>query len=240
MRISKFSASVSLAAIALVHAGRAAAAVTAPAPAPAPQPRGVLLADAATKLNTKAPKGFEDLDSSVSTQFDVTFLGRPVGAFAATFKDGQIQFLEPAKVAAALGAGVDTVAVTAFLSKPLFANEQFRCRPGQSPNVGCGILPAGTSGVIVNVESFNVSLFLARDYLAAVASGPRILGAPESGPSLIQGVRMSAASVGGGRVTYGGIFDTLASVGRNALIGQATLTSEDGLRTQQLYARRWA
>lgn len=37
---------------------------------------------------------------------------------------------------------------------------------------------------------------------------------------------------------YGGIFDTVASVGRTALVGQTVLTDTQGLREQELYAQR--
>jgi hypothetical protein len=191
-----------------------------------------------TKLETLPPKGFEDLDNEVTTEFDLTFQERRIGAFSATFKNGQITFADPAKIAAALGPIVDTAAVTAFLARPLPANEQFRCRPGQSPNVGCGLLPGGTSGVIVNVEAFDISLFLAREYLISTVAAPRLLGPPTSGPSLIQTVRLSAASVGQAGFSYGGTFDTLASVGRTALIAQTTLSDLDGFRAQEIYAQR--
>jgi hypothetical protein len=39
-------------------------------------------------------------------------------------------------------------------------------------------------------------------------------------------------------VRYGGIFDTVASVGRTALVGQTVLTDTQGLREQELYAQR--
>ena len=191
-----------------------------------------------TKLETLPPKGFEDLDNEVSTEFDLTFQERRIGAFSATFKNGQLTFADPAKIAAALGGAVDTAAVTAFLARPLPANEQFRCRPGQSPNVGCGLLPGGTSGVIVNVETFDISLFLAREYLISTVAAPRLLGPPTSGPSLIQTVRLSAASVGQAGLSYGGTFNTLASVGRTALIAQTTLSDFDGFRAQEIYGQR--
>ncbi len=190
-----------------------------------------------TPIKAAAPKGFEDVDNGVSTEFDLTFQGRRIGSFTATYKNGTLSFADPAKVAAALGPDVDTDTVKAFLANPMPGNEQYRCRPGQIS--GCGILPGGASGVIVNADSFQVTLFLARQYLISTIQPARVIGPPTaSGPSLIQGVRFSAASSGGGPLRYGGTFDTLASIGQNALVAETTLSDTDGLRAQQLYVQR--
>ncbi|MDB5714170.1 MAG: hypothetical protein JWO15_1567 [Sphingomonadales bacterium] len=193
-------------------------------------------------IKTAPPKGFEDIGNAVSTEFDVTFQGRHIGSFKATYSGGSLKFAEPTKIAAALGPDVDTDTVAAFLTNPLSANEQFRCRPGQSLNGGCGILPGGSSGLIVNAETFQVSLFLARAYLISTIAPARTIGPPtSSGLSLIEGVRISAASSGDSAVRYGGTFDTLFSLGRTALVSEISLSDNDGLRAQQLYAQRvWA
>ncbi len=222
-------------AIAISLATSATAQEAAPGPvqeAPVPQ--------SGTVLRTGVPAGFDDIDTSVQTLFDLTFQDARVGSFSATLKDGLFSFDDPAAVAAALGDAVDRAGLIAFLSKPLSANEQFRCRPGQNIAVGCGILPAGTAGVIVNLDSFGVTLFVPRELLTTRIVTARELGPPMSGPSLIQNVRMSAASVDGD-LNYGGTFSTLASIGRTALIGQTTLTDATGLRSEELYVQHiWA
>jgi hypothetical protein len=211
------------------HAQAASAPADAPPQASPPQ---------AVKLQTLPPKGFDDVESAVSTDFDVTFQQRGIGSFRATFKDGVLSFLDPAALARALGPQVDTAAVIALLSKPLNSNEQYRCRPGQLLGNGCGELPSGMSGVIVNPDSFSVSLFLSRDYLISTIAGPRMLGPAMSGPSLIQTIRFAASKEGGQSVSYGGTFDTLASFGQTSLVGQTSLSDFEGLRTQQLYLQR--
>lgn len=203
-------------------------------PHPDSQPAGA----STTPLKTLPPKGFEDVDDSVSTDFDLVFQERSVGSFRATFKGGQISFVDPQAVARALGPGVDAAAVADFLSKPLPANEQFKCRPGVILTTGCGILPGDASGVIVNAERFRISLFLGREFLISSISGPRMLGPAMSGPSLIQTVRFSATQDGGAGASFGGTFDTLASIGRTSLVAQTTLSDYQGLRSQQLYAQR--
>ncbi|MHA3840737.1 TcfC E-set like domain-containing protein [Sphingomonas aestuarii] len=191
------------------------------------------------RLRTGVPQGFEDIDTPLSTQFDVTFQGRAVGSFAGTYQNGRFAFDDPNAVAQSLGDSVDAEAARAFLSQPLAANEQFRCRPGQAASPGCGSLPSGLSGIIVDVDSFTISLFLPREALVSRIFAPRELDEPYDGFSLIQNVQMSAASTGGsGDISYGGTFTTLASVGRNALIGRTTLTDAAGFRSEELYVQR--
>lgn len=191
------------------------------------------------QLSTGVPAGFEDVDTSLSTQFDLVFQQQIIGGFSGTVKGGRFRFDDPEAVARALGATVVTAAAAEFLAQEFSTNEQFRCRPGVAAAIGCGILPAGLSGVIVDVDSFSVSLFLPREVLVSRSVAVRELGDPYPGFSLIQNIQASAASQGGfGSVTYGGTFTTLASVGRNALIARTTLTDVGGFRSEELYAQR--
>jgi hypothetical protein len=189
------------------------------------------------QLQTKAPAGFDDISTKVSTLFDLSFQGRHIGSFTASYDNGTLQFADPARIAAALGGDVDVEKVTALLSKPLAGNEQYRCRPGDLATSNCGALPVGQSGVVVTPESFTVSLFLDRSFFHLIVPTARVLGPPISGPSLIQGFRMSAAAESG-RVRYGGTFDTLGSIGRTAIVAQTVLSDDQGLREQELYAQR--
>src|SRR3546814_14683614 len=54
---------------------------------------------ASVRLKTLPPKGFEDIGDSVSTDFDLVFQERTVGAFRAVFRNGQLSFAAPAAVA---------------------------------------------------------------------------------------------------------------------------------------------
>lgn len=191
--------------------------------------------EATPSVRTGVPPGFDDLSSSVSTLFDVTFQERRIGSFAGRLEGGTFVFEDPAAVAAALGDAVDAAGLIQFLSQPLLANEQFRCRPGQLAITGCGILPQGGSGVIVNADNFGVTLFLPRELLRSRVVEVRELGPPMSGPSLIQNVRFSAASVEGSDLSYGGTLSTSASIGRTALVAQTTVSSFNGLRSEEAY-----
>jgi hypothetical protein len=189
------------------------------------------------QLRTKAPSGFDDISTRITTLFDLSFQGHKIGTFTATYENGTLRFADPGQVAAALGGDVDIDKVRTLLTGALPTNEQYRCRPGDLVTSTCGTLPVGQSGLVVTPENFTISLFLSREYFHAVVAKARMLGPPISGPSLIQGVRVSAA-VQGGEVRYGGTFDTLGSIGRTSLVAQSVLSDDQGLREQELYAQR--
>lgn len=188
-------------------------------------------------VRTGIPAGFEDIGNSVQTVFDLTFQDRRIGSFAGRLENGSFVFDDPAAVAAALGDVVDQAGAIEFLSQPLLANEQLRCRPGQLAITGCGLLPQGGSGVIVNADTFGVTLFLPRELLRSRVVEIRELAPPMSGPSLIQNIRFSAASVEGSELSYGGTLSTFASLGRTALVAQTTVSSFDGLRSEEAYVQ---
>lgn len=226
---------VSSLALALALASRAAAQVAPPqstesAPQTPPSPPPV-------SVRTGVPAGFEDISDAVDTLFDLTFQDRRIGSFLGRLENGTFTFRDPAAVAAALGDSVDGEKARAFLSQPLLANEQFRCRPGQLAISGCGVLPQGGSGIIVNADNFGVNLFLPREMLRSRIVEIRELGPPMSGPSLVQNIRFSAASIDGGELSYGGTLSTVASLGRTALIAQTTISSFVGARSEEAYVQ---
>jgi hypothetical protein len=223
-------------ALAIVLAPQATAQTTPSSAEPRPAQQASP-AEPAPVVRTGVPAGFEDLNGSVDTLFDLTFQERRIGSFAGRLEDGIFVFEDPEAVAAALGDTVDASAVVQFLSRRLLANEQFRCRPGQLPISGCGLLPQGESGVIVNADNFSVTLFLPRELLRSRTVEVRELGAPMSGPSLIQNLRFSAASVEGNELSYGGTLSTFASVGQTALIAQTTVSSFNGMRSEEAYVQ---
>src|ERR1700722_2409076 len=160
--------------------------VVAPTPAPTFPPRiataqiaGVQSAPAdrpATNsdnasIPTGVPPGFEST-SAIETIFDVDFQGASVGSFSGKLANGVFQFTDPAAVVAALGDQVNRVDAAKLLSQGLNSNESLRCLENQKEN--CGLLPAGTSGVIVNPESFKVDIFLGREFLIQAKAGPTV------------------------------------------------------------------
>lgn len=229
-RLARFHAAVSLSCLAAATATAQVATPPPPEQAPStqtpPPPK---------QLRTAPPPGFEDVTDRVDTVFDLSFRGQRLGAFRAIADGSTITFEDPAAIVAALGDRIIPDQVISLLSGPLSLNEEFRCVPGQT--VGCNFLPIDQSGVIVNRERFIAELFLSRSYLNDLAIVSTALGPPTSNDfALIQTANMSlAGGFNRGGLRYGGIFDTLASKGRTALVAQTVLTDRVGARMQEGY-----
>jgi hypothetical protein len=188
-------------------------------------------------IPTGVPPGFEST-AAIETIFDVDFQGVSVGSFPGKLSNGVFQFTDPAAVAAALGDQVNRVEALKLLSQSLNSNESLHCIGNQKEN--CGLLPAGTSGVIVNPESFKVDIFLGREFLVQAKTGPTVLPNPISGPSLIESVlaTLSADLTQNSETHVGGTFNTDASLGRTALISQISGDDITGFELQQGYVQR--
>lgn len=182
------------------------------------------------------PPGFESIDDTLTTVFDVYFEGRRVGASSGRLVNGTFKFDDPARVAD-LMAGADAAAVTTFLSGPQPSNETLRCLPGQT--IDCGVLLSGVSGVIVNPDNFRVDIFLGREL--RLRREVLRLGEPVSGPSLIQGVSasVSTGSGNGQDMRFGMALDTIASIGRNSFVSRVFGDDERGLQVDEVYAQRY-
>jgi hypothetical protein len=184
------------------------------------------------------PPGFEDVDESVETVFDIYFSGRIVGTAPVRIANGKATFLNPEVVASMLPSRIDRQKVIELLSKELDANEQLRCLPGRTAD--CGALPPGQAGVIVNPERFSLELFLTPDFFLEPSEDELYLSDPVSGPSLIQTalVSFSAGENGGGNVNFGATLDTLASIGRTSFVAQ-TLIRDEGSNLQRAYLQHF-
>ena len=191
------------------------------------------------RVVTAPPPGFENLEDQIDTLFDVSVQGRRIGSFRAVLSPEGLAFADPGSVAAALDGVIRTDAVLAMLSQPLALNEEYRCFPGQT--VGCGLLPPGVTGAIVDPQRFAVELFFSAADAVIEQRPPLALGASSStGPTLVQNVGLSFSTGDFFRdeVEYGGSLDTYASVGRTALVAQTLLSSGSGNRLNQAHAQR--
>ena len=219
---------VALAAMLVVQSAKAAA-------GPANEP---IKSGPQVSISQAAPKGFENIDNTIETEFDVVFLGRRLGAARARVANGTITFLNPDQFLQLLPSQVDKTKVRALIAQPIKDNEDLRCPPGQT--VGCGTLPPGQAGVIVSPEAFTATLFLTPNYILPISPEAAYLGPPVSGPSLIQTalVSMSAGDRYGGSARFGGTFNTLASVGRSSFVGQV-LAGDQGANLQRAYLQHY-
>lgn len=202
-----------------------------------PEPGTAPAGRPALQISDAPPPGFENIDDSIETLFDVTLAGTRLGSTPARVSEGRIIFTDPEGLAALFPDRVVREQVLALVSQPLPSNESLRCLPGRTG--GCGTLPAGEAGVIVSPEAFTVDFFLTGSYFSEVDTGPVYLGEPISGPSLIQTALMSISTGRGAldEVRFGATLDTLASVGRNAFVAQ-TLVRDQGINLQRAYAQR--
>lgn len=192
----------------------------------APEPRPTI------RISATPPPGFENLDTTIETVFEIRFAGRRIGSTPVRMSDGRAVFLDPEGLANLFPDRVDAAAVSELLSRPLPSNESLRCLPGQT--AGCGTLPPGESGIIVSPESFSIDIILGASYFTAAETGPRYLPDPISGPSLIQSALFSVSTGRGAldQVRFGATLDTLASVGRTSLVAQ-TLARDEGVNLQR-------
>lgn len=200
---------------------------------PKPAPRQLALT-----VTQTVPPGFEDIDETVETVFDIYFSGRLVGTAPVRIANGQATFLKPEIVASMLPDRIDRQKVIALLSAPLPTNEALRCLPGRTAD--CGTLGPDQAGVIVNPERFSLDLFLTSDYFLAPSEDDLYLSDPVSGPSLIQTalVSFSGGQNGGSNVNFGATFDTLASIGRTSFVAQ-TLVRDEGSNLQRAYVQHF-
>lgn len=191
----------------------------------------------ALNVAQNVPAGFEGLDDTVETVFDIYVSGRIVGTAPVRIADGKATFLNPAVVASMLPARIDRQKVIDLLSTDLPTNEHLRCLPGRTAD--CGFLPPQQAGVIVNPERFSLELFLTADFYLEGSEEDLYLSDPVSGPSLIQTALVSfSAGDGGGGVNFGATLDTLASIGRTSLVAQ-TLVRDEGANLQRAYLQHF-
>lgn len=192
----------------------------------------------ALNIAQTVPEGFEDIDESIETVFDIYFSGRRVGTSRVRIANGKATFLDPQGFVQLLPDRIDRDRVLALISTEIASNEGLRCLPGRTSD--CGILPRGETGVVVNTERFSLELFLTADYYREPTEGELYLSDPISGPSFIQtaNVALSAGNNSGSGVTFGATLDTLASVGRTSFVGQ-TLVRDDGANLQRAFVQHF-
>lgn len=190
----------------------------------------------ALNVSQNVPAGFEGIDETIETVFDIYVSGRVVGTAPVRIANGKATFLNPAVVASMLPDRVDRQKVIDLLSTDLPTNEQLRCLPGRTAD--CGVLPPGQAGVIVNPERFSLELFLPADFYLETSEEDLYLSDPISGPSLIQTALVSFSAGDGSGFNFGATLDTLASIGRTSFVAQ-TLVRDEGANLQRAYFQRF-
>ncbi len=144
-------------------------------------------------VETAPPPGFDDLDGPRPAVVDVFFDGAEVGMADAIVRPGFIRFDDPAGVAELLPGAVDTAAVAAALADELPANTDRVCGPRPEPE--CGVLEPSIAGVIFDIDSFRVDVFVAVAYRELRSGSAMFVPPPAWTPSALQDVGVAASFI---------------------------------------------
>ena len=117
---------------------------------------GAAHATGGSKLTVSAPDGFEALSAERDVVLDVYYGGRKLGDVQATIKPGFVRLKDPAALVSLIPDAAAAIEIRSFLDRPLAANSAFACSR-QVPD-GCGQLPAGQYGVILDEDRFRQGL----------------------------------------------------------------------------------
>lgn len=159
---------------------------------------GAAHASSRTSLTASAPEGFEALAAERDIVLDAYAGGRKLGEVRARISPGSVRFDDPEAVAGLIPDLARKPELTALLSGPLAANAALAC--GRTRTEGCGMLPQGQYGVIVDEDRFRVDIFVSPDLLTRPdPKAVQYLPPPEGEPSLISlfGATASGSSRGG-------------------------------------------
>lgn len=190
-------------------------------------------ASSGSSLTASAPEGFEALAAEREMVLDAYSGGRKLGEVRARSSPGFIRFNDPAAVAGLIPELTRKSELTALLSGPLAANPAFAC--GRNRAEGCGMLPEGQFGVIVDEDRFRVDIFVSPDLLAKPdPNAVQYLPPPEAEPSLISlfGATASGSSRGGETLHLQN--RSIASLGSVRLRSDSSVSSDTELTFDNL------
>ncbi len=143
------------------------------------------LAEPQFEVSDEPPPGFENLAAEQTTQVDVYFGGKALGAAFVTFSTNSLEFENPTSVAKAIPNLQEINVVAEALSGKLNPHKELLClEPGKPPN--CGILEPKIAGIIFDPDNFRVEVFVNPAFLRlSVLNLDRYLPLPDAGFSAI-------------------------------------------------------
>lgn len=194
---------------------------------------GVAAANGGSGFAISAPEGFEMLAGERAEVLDAWFGDRKIGEVRARISPGSIRFDDPDQLAGLIPDVASRDRVRDILRGPLPANVALAC--GSSRPDGCGLLPSGASGVIVDEERFRVDIFLSPDLLASPDPGAvDHLPPPAEEPALISlfGATASGSSSGGETLHFQN--RSIASLGAMRLRSDSSVSTDTGLMFDNL------
>lgn len=150
---------------------------------------------------TKPPAGFEDLMGPQTTLVDVYRGGRFIGTTMATIDQEKLLFHNPLEVVSKISSMKDADGILRALSGPLDLNANLQC-PAE-PVPGCGVLTPEIAGVIVDIETYRVEVFVNSDYLDIQrVDRLKYLPKSEAGPAVVTAMAGSISDTNDSKETY--------------------------------------
>ena len=194
---------------------------------------GAAHAHGRSSLSTSAPEGFEALEGERELVLDAYYGGRKLGAVQVKFSPGSVRLDDPEGLAALVPDVARKAELVRFLSGPLPTNVALAC--GRAKPEGCGLLPPGHYGVIVDEERFRLDIFIGPELLIKPdPTAAMFLPAPDKEPSLVSlfGVTASGSSSGGETLHVQN--RSIASLGAMRLRSDSSVSSDTGLTFDNL------
>ena len=162
--MNKYATAAALAfAISIMPASIASTASEAPSTTDAPSESTDNKKKPTKKKLSAPPPGFEFLLEAQTTQVDIYYGGRFLGAVMADYFPGEISFHQPQKVADLLPNLIDRQRIGLSLSGKLNSHQHAICQSKHDRN--CGLLTPETTAVIFDESRYRVDLFVAAQEL---------------------------------------------------------------------------
>ena len=194
---------------------------------------GTALAHGRTSLSASAPEGFEALAGERELVLDAYYGGRKLGPVQVKFSPGQVRVNDPEGLAGLIPDVARKAELVRFLSGAMPANVALAC--GRSKNEGCGVLPVGHYGVIVDEERFRLDIFLRSDLLVKPdPKAAQFLPAPANEPALVSLFGLTASGSSRGGETLHLQNRSIASLGATRLRSDSSVSSHAGLTFDNL------
>lgn len=185
------------------------------------------------KLSASAPEGFETLIAERDVILDLFVGGEKRGEVRAIIVPGALKFEDPMAVAGLIPDATRPAELAAALAGTLPSNSSLAC--GRSRRNGCGMLPSGQAGVILDEERFRVDIFVSPDLLAKPdPAAAAYLPPPDDVPSLISLVGATLSGSSRGSEAWHLQNRSIASLGGIRLRSDSSLASGPGLSFDNL------
>lgn len=194
---------------------------------------GVAHAAGKSGFAASAPEGFEALSAEREVVLDAYYGGRKRGEIRARISPGHVRLDDPQAVAGLIPDAARMAELVTFLSGPLSANSALAC--GRFGTEGCGLLPEGHYGVILDEDRFRLDIFVSPDLLTKPDPNAELfLPAPEDEPSLISLFGVTASGSDRGGETLHVQNRSIASLGAARIRSDSSVSTDTGLTFDNL------